>query len=336
MVALWWALPAAAQPLVIEDQAYTDALRRSSGWTGADGAYSVPVEGGTLWLFSDTFESTLTPDGRRLPGWRMVHNSLAFQPGPDPSQLQFWLPPQGHSWFEPPDGKGWFWLLDGVESQPGKVWVFLSGFEATGTGSFDFAGRGGWLAELSLEPSGPKVERYLPLGFGPAVFGAAVLVEGDHLYLYGTIDHRDHRELVLARTGRDPSALSQWRFAGPSGWVSRPEQARVLVDEVSNEFSVHFQQGLYWLIYESGGKIFRRHSLKPEGPFSAAELVYQPPEASRPGLFAYNAKAHPELSPDQGLLVSYNVNTYDNDRHLHEGWLYRPHFLRLMPGWFWP
>ncbi|MCA9791237.1 MAG: DUF4185 domain-containing protein [Candidatus Eremiobacteraeota bacterium] len=333
---LWLGLPAMAQPVVVQDHAYTAALRRSSGWTGADGAYSLPVRGGTLWLFSDTFVGQVAEDGSRLPGWRMVHNSLALQPGTDPAGMEFWLPPEGHSWFEPPDGKGWFWLLDGVESEPGRVWVFLSGFESTGAGSFDFTGRGGWLAELRVGASGPKVIGYQRVDFGPAVYGAAILAEGDHLFLYGTIDHRDHRELVLARSGPDPSRLEEWRFAGPSGWTSRASEARVLLPEVSNEFSVHFENGSYWLIYESGGRIYRRRSSRPEGPFSAPEMVYQPPEATRQGLFTYNAKAHPELSPEQGLLVSYNVNTFDNDRHLHEGWLYRPHFIRLVPRWFWP
>ena len=44
---------------------------------------------------------------------------------------------------------------------------------------------------------------------------------------------------------------------------------------------------------------------------------------------AYNAKAHPELSDESGLLVSYNMNTLDWERNLSDADIYRPRFIRV-------
>ena len=58
-----------------------DALfQRESGWIGADGDYSIPLDRDTtLWLFSDTFVGRVK-DGKRLDA-RMINNSIALQRG---------------------------------------------------------------------------------------------------------------------------------------------------------------------------------------------------------------------------------------------------------------
>jgi hypothetical protein len=49
---------------------------RTSGWTGADGIYSIPLTGNetpgtarhTLFVFGDTFIGEVSPEGERMPG----------------------------------------------------------------------------------------------------------------------------------------------------------------------------------------------------------------------------------------------------------------------------
>ena len=81
---------AQAQSFHTEPAPEWDALfDRDSGWTGADGIYSIPLDGNdglaaagpasrTLFLFSDTAIGEVAPNDRRLPGTTLVNNTLAI------------------------------------------------------------------------------------------------------------------------------------------------------------------------------------------------------------------------------------------------------------------
>src|SRR5258708_36271472 len=80
---------------------WTDLFKRSHGWFGADGIFSVPLSGvdknnnagneSTLLLFSDTFIGEVN-DGKPLPGYTMVNNSIAYFRGndPEPKSIRFY------------------------------------------------------------------------------------------------------------------------------------------------------------------------------------------------------------------------------------------------------
>jgi len=54
-------------------------------------------------------------------------------------------------------------------------------------------------------------------------------------------------------------------------------------------------------------------STSPAGPFGGRTHVYSTPE-TQVGLFTYDAHVHPEFTDASGLLVSYDVNTFDPER----------------------
>ncbi len=61
-----------------QDDQITSLFNMKKGWTGADGAYSVPVgQGTTVWFFGDTWIGKIV-DGRRVDS-TMVNNSAAVQ-----------------------------------------------------------------------------------------------------------------------------------------------------------------------------------------------------------------------------------------------------------------
>lgn len=153
---------------------------RTSGWTGADGAYSIDLgDGRTLWLFSDTWIGSIK-DGRHAPGSGLVNNSIAIHRTPAAGQPPaakdvtfYWGPndPQGRptAWIVPdpncislrPWGRkqraslGWYWLLDGavVRKEPtGRptLVLFLAriGKRAGNHGVWGFKGLGGALAVI--------------------------------------------------------------------------------------------------------------------------------------------------------------------------------------------
>ena len=84
------------------DPYWTAVFDRTSGWTGADGIYSIPLSGGdrvggwrehaTAFVFSDTFIGEVDGNGQRQPGTTLINNSMAVQPagaGPDPQRIRF-------------------------------------------------------------------------------------------------------------------------------------------------------------------------------------------------------------------------------------------------------
>jgi len=85
---------------VVPAPEWNDLFKRSHGWFGADGTFSVPLSGidknnnvdndSTLLLFSDTFVGEVK-DGQPLPGYAMVNNSIAYLKGndPDPKNIRF-------------------------------------------------------------------------------------------------------------------------------------------------------------------------------------------------------------------------------------------------------
>ncbi len=284
---------------------------RKSGWTGADGTYSVPVSPtDTLWLFSDTFWGELDEHGLRLPGFKMIHNSAGRQRR---ERLEFAGP-----LFEPPDGKGWFWVYDGLP-QEGKVEVLLGQFAPNGSPdpTFNFEQIGNWMADLDLATMKASNYRKLPY-LAPDAYGASILKDEDWTYVYGTRDLHVTKSLLLARC---QTLAGPWEYWNGSGWGGKAEP---LAPDVSNELSVHKTRNEdYLLVSQSGQNIQVRRAPQPWGPWSEAVTVYTTPQK-----FTYNAKAHPEISTERGLLVSYNVNGPAAEVE-KDGRIYRPRFLWL-------
>ncbi len=158
------------QPLseALADEAWDAVFDRMDGWIGGDAVYSTPLPGGDiLWLFADTYIGQVR-DHRRLPGTRMVNNTLArhARPAPggavDPRLVQFlWGPDddQRHptAWIqptaEPADGpqaaRAWYWLADAlvIPSHPSpKLIVFLWRIERAGQGALGFRSIGSAMA----------------------------------------------------------------------------------------------------------------------------------------------------------------------------------------------
>jgi hypothetical protein len=84
---------------------------------------------------------------------------------------------------------------------------------------------------------------------------------------------------------------------------------------------------------------------KPEGPFSAKQVVYSTPETQAstvPGmvsgqtlnghLWTYGQGAHPQFTKDGRLLISYSINSDDSGDPIYAD-AYRPRFIRVpVPG----
>lgn len=175
----------AAAGLAAEPAGDWDAMfRRSSGWSGADGIYSIPLNGceaptgdpnssaRTLFLFGDTFIGEVDrASGRRL-ATEMINNTFAVLEGvePSPDHIRFY-------WNEGEAGRAasvilaetiasrrhqgtYYWLQDGI-SVGGYFYCFpmIIGPDPEGPEGFQFALHGVTLVRAPLGPDGPDMSR---------------------------------------------------------------------------------------------------------------------------------------------------------------------------------
>ncbi|MBT9585155.1 hypothetical protein IV102_17560 [bacterium] len=319
-----------SQPGVVGDAAFQAHFDHKQGWLGADGAYSFPLKDGRVfWLFSDTITGSIGVDGSLQPGWGMLHNSWGSQ-----ETAQSPMKPVADSLFPGQDEHSWYWVYGGEGGEDHGALVLLGSFTtSTGPEGFNFRQNGAALARLRLDGERPEVESITPVphfcaGPPPTHWGAGLLRHQGNLYIYGTRDHGDHKELVVARTPQLDD-FSAWTFWNGQQWSAQPEQAAPIGPSVANELSVSTHGEQFEVITQVGSEIWRHRSDNPTGPFQG-QRVYQIPTPDS-GVLTYNAKLHPHIKDDRGMLLTYNQNVYPVDQLLQRPDLYRPHCLRYKP-----
>lgn len=317
-------------------------------WLGGDAAFSVDLGGGrSLWLFGDSFVATSAALKRSES--TMVRNSVAIQQGSDPSSAKMtfhWREDVGTPGsFFPEEGEAWYWPGHGVRLGSSLLLFLSRVVKDPDPGSLGFRAAG-WEARRVESPDAPASTWTLARVPLPAVGfdlvgGLALLVEGDWLYAYGVREPESH-DVVLERWPRaramagDLSA-PEWWMGKDRGWVAQSvlgnERPAVLF-RGSTELSVHRDSGLgrYIQVQTEGfgaAELVLRSAARPEGPWSAAQRVFRPPESDRGGkVIVYAGKAHPQLSGG-GLAATYAANSLDLNELVRDATLYYPRFVKI-------
>ncbi|GGD83145.1 discoidin domain-containing protein [Paenibacillus nasutitermitis] len=161
-------------------QEWTGLFSRYDGWTGADGIFSIPLNGNeapgsatapikTLFLFSDTYVGSVNPVSHARESGGIVNNSVAMLDGslPDPAAVRFeWAPKTADlALFTPktPAAKAmpgsWYWLQDGI-ARGNKLYLFplLMVKDPAQPPGFQFAIGGVSMVSVPLEADGPRYE----------------------------------------------------------------------------------------------------------------------------------------------------------------------------------
>jgi len=325
-----------------------ELFERNDGWIGADGAYSVafsPTR--TLWLFSDTWVGKIK-DGRRTDA-TVVNNSIGVQEvarGRVAYSNARGSDGKPRATIVPTDGRGWFWLQAGV-ADGNRLSLFLNQVEKTDDKSvFGFHSIGLWLGTVANADQSPESWRVEQVKMPNVMFtkdrtlvwGAAALRVGDDLYVYGIDEQhgsgRPKRQMVAARVpAASISDFSTWRYLHNGEWSADFHAATPLASDFASEFSVTTFGKRYLAVYTERGlssRIMGRLADHPFGPWSASAVLYECPEMGHDkNLFCYAAKAHPALSSEKELVISYVVNSFDFWQVARDAKLYWPRFVRV-------
>ncbi len=332
-----------------------DALFQSNKgpWIGGDGAYSLSLsDHQALWLFSDTWIGAVK-NNRRVDA-TMVHNTLGLATRRvDDWGVEFAIrraaDGKPRDIYSPRDGRGWFWPQSGA-LVGNRLHIISSQIDKTdGGGAFGFRTVGRSMLTVS-NPHEPPNSWLVTETSMPNViveprrelsFGAAMLVDGDQVYVLGTDETRKpgampDRHLIIARA---PAAKFEdttgWRYWTAKGWQADFRQADHIADEMASECSITYlpRWRQYVLIYTQSGlsaKIRARTAPKPWGPWSEPVTVYECPEAAwDKRIFCYGAKAHPELAGDDELVINYVANSFDLAQVVNDARLYWPRFVSV-------
>ncbi|MEU4485124.1 DUF4185 domain-containing protein [Streptomyces purpurascens] len=352
--------------LTAEFARYGDDASRTDDWTGGDGTHSLRLpDGRVLWLFSDTFLGRVygppNPAGESH-AWRdtaapLVRNSAVLM---REGRLETTLPAP---LFADPAPNQWRWPVAArVEPRsPGSseqvvrvlLWVRTAGQApwiygvptATEVATLS-------LPALRLESIVKVLDQQLvPDPSRRVLFGTTLVEEDGWTYVFGGDDGRaasrpaSHAYVARVREGGlgDPTA---WRYWNGSAWAAAARPRPVLGDGqrrgVGSAFSVVRDGGTYVLFTMATGTkglttVASYWACSPAGPWHGPAKEFSP-SLPQGQVAAYNPQAHPVLSGDGRLVLSYDVNWLETtgaaaqlSRNVS---LYRPRFvsLRLAPA----
>jgi hypothetical protein len=318
-------------PCAAPDRFYNDLFtRHNGGWTGGDGTRSVALpDGRILWLFGDTFLGTVRPDRSRPHAAPMVRNTFVVQSGDTLVTLHGGTGASPQALVTPLETGSWYWPSDGLV-EGNRLRVFLARFTATGPGMWDWRWSGTDIGTFSLPEL--RLEKITAaVAVNRVIYGAALLTDAGATYIYGVEDLQSAKHVHVAKAGSGRLG-DAWEYWDGERWTIDPLASKRLFSGAALQFSV-FKSGGYYVLISSDNRvpfdsaIVAYVSPSPTGPWSLSSLLYRPPEA-KGDIVAYNALAHPHLSPRDRLLLSYNLNHIrDAEAVYRNADVYRPRFV---------
>ncbi|WP_158796936.1 DUF4185 domain-containing protein [Pedobacter sp. L105] len=276
---------------VQEAPEWSAMLKRTSGWFGGDGIYTIPFNGlegkqanqrdSVLFIFSDTMIGEIK-NNTMVPGYKMIHNSAAILHGnlPDKKQMNFYWDKDSKGNAEPlfvphtpkTDTADYYWLGDGFVNQALGNSVYIFGYRVrnVSTDAFGFREVGNTLIKIPAgsRPPFKNVKQmdtpfYLTDEKGDSgSFGEGIYVNtkkagaqnpDGYIYIYGVKGQR--KNLLVARVlPEDFEQFKKWTYWDGKKWIADMNAAANVTDGVSNELSLtDLPDGRYALVFQLNG-----------------------------------------------------------------------------------
>lgn len=328
----------AAQPDA-RTQVFAEYGDTSGDWVGADSTYSVVLKDGSVaWLFSDTILGTVVDGAVDMDTMGFINNSFVIEhDGVLTDTIMGGTAEQPEGIFGPPAEGSWFWLGAGYAAPNGELHVGLNQYDRFGPGLWDWAWGQSSIATVDTRTWQVKDITSVPALTDVQWTSWYERTQGK-TYIYGVDDQGALKQAHVARVpGHDVSRVDKWEYWNGTGWTRNAAQSAPIQDHVANEYSVtEFRDGYLMVTQDTSeafsNKIVAYTSCSPTGPFVNQTELFRTPETGLwgsygdPNIFTYNAHVHPQFSDDQDLLISYNVNTFDNEHVFDDVTIYRPRF----------
>jgi hypothetical protein len=211
------------------------------------------------------------------------------------------------------------------------------------SGPFDrFAGRSG-IAVLSSRPGGsPLAQSIIGLAGGRRTqWGNAVTHDASFTYIYGAVTNAPNGGYSGMKLARSPHGHSLnthgWQYWEGSQWEAGEVRAVVIPtrNELTGVIPQEGHDGYEAVSIPATGTtdttIDISYACAPQGPWSRPVPVYSIPQVKRfHHELAYIPTFHPDLSPSDVVVISYNIDTTDGlSATLHDVHTYQPRFLQL-------
>lgn len=361
---------AGAQPGPVVRVRHVDGVIWSSAMSHAgilyqDGAAAIACDGGSLWVFGDTFLGrnrdgvSFPPSKESAPRMQgSVSATIAWLPADAPAEfpprLRYLVDETGRAqgplvWREgeSPE-KLRMWPLGGTSIR-GTTYMYYSMIEITDASPpWNFRGIGGGLAR-SGTPLG-IFERLAPNGDWRFPVEAICAFRRDgFVYLFEVAGDGDKRGLHLARvTENEIEHPQRYEYCtgvdirGAPRWSSNRSELCVVLTDVYGQFSMTWSPNLNAYLAVTSSNVFHPEELQfrtasqPWGPWSRPTRIAVPPHtradnaepSGKKTRLVYCAALHPELSSADGADV---VLTYC--RMLEGDWeLSNPEMMRVWIG----
>lgn len=320
-----------------------------------------------LFLFSDSLIKLKGPIKNNKinnEDYTMIHNSMAILDGSDPaSGMEFYW--KNKSQQKPgsvvypksaasEDGD-YYWLGDGFVNVSGDGALYFFAYRVRDVetdGFFPFEQKDVTLIRVDKDSKFPYTDfdeiptdlMYEISGkYGLTTYGNSILVNTEeagaphpdgYIYIYGTVGY--YKELLVARVRPVHFAhIEKWTFWDGEAWSTDKKQALPVAKGTANEISVSpLKDGRFIVVYQQNGLepyVVAQMAKSPVGPFYPPKTVWYCDEVNDDkDYFAYNAKAHPSISKNGKLIISYNLNSFDFFKDvLVDANHYRPRFIEL-------
>jgi hypothetical protein len=313
-------------------------------WQAADiGASARLSDGRIAWVFGDTLQQRPSP--------RIVANSMLITAGVCISQL---IPAAQGAVIPDIDEKTVYWPMSAAVLRMGsdedELLVLASRIRRGGSPyDFTFLGTSAAMFEVGRlgVPRLQEIHQVTPddPSRNQVNWGAATVVHGDRLYVYGTKLTGQKlsfgRELHVARIPiADPSNRKGWQFWDGERWqgdVSASAAVLPAQGGVSQTLSVDVVGDAFIAVSKRDGDlgnfVYTWTSPGPTGPWTPRRAI-RAPAGFDTGALQYAPLAHPEVPLDSGeLLVSISRNTTDLAALVKNPDLGRPRFAQVpMPA----
>jgi len=337
------------QPLVsptIEPDSSLDSLVSSQagpGWIGGDATYSTLLPSGyESFVFSDTLIGTSQSSGTAAVSG-FIHNSelvgtsanLTGDFGGSTTDPQSLIPDTN----DPSD----MWQVSATYVENGSQLVFVNEFSpVAGSPFYRFTGVSG-IAVLAMSSTGMPAFNFIdPVPTDSNTqWGTATTQSGGFTYIYGSdIDSTTNTFLGMkvARAIEGQSVdTAVWQYWNGTQWVSGEVNAQPIVTGTVLTGVTPQRSGNGYVAVSIPGSVFNdktvdfSYACSPTGPWTTPTSSFSIPEVSNDaGEIAYIPTFHPDLSGQNNLVISYNVDNIDGlaslEQDVHQ---YQPRFLTM-------